>query len=1756
MKHLKIKVITLVIALAMQTVAWASGSPYQLAGYATAGANPTVVFVVTDQYGNGVQGTPINITSSAGILDSTSGTTLADGTFTVHQTGGNIGDQITATCAQVLTGSPLTITSAAALVRVNTDTVYSWFDESRHMVNAVVVTSGKGVLTSTSNFNFSRSDQTSSNYRDLTVHYWNNIQQTVTTPAQMEVFQGSYSSGDYINIDETGVSGNPDGTITFSANQPGTFLNAYAVDGASPTVCAVVTNYDGMGLAGVTVTANASAGTMLPATVLTDESGMAYFYQQGGSLGDTITITCPTQTETSPMIITTAVSQARQTTDRLFSWYGTKDRKVYCATVTRSNNVLVTGTSSFPASAVNAGGSDNISPAFSAFKPQTSIKPAEGFMAYGTTQKDDVLRFYNNDSNAIYRSGNYLATLVFPDQEEKYLLAFATGGENPTVWAVVTDESGNALKGEPVSFAMQGPGALAWTSAMTSWNGVTKTTVSGASALGNTIAVSSPGLGTRTIFTSVSAAMTSSDQALGWYDPEVHKVFCVFVDSVSHVMTVAGNYIDDYSGGNLVDKSPGNNDISISSFSDQTDEMPTAAYLGLGTVSAGDIVRLDENNTSANYDLIIVVDPDPDYFLFAFASGGVDPKVYAVVTDKDGKGIKDVSITFTAAQGSMSTVSTVTGYGGMVTSDHTSGALGNTITVSSPGLPPVAVITSDYANGTGLEQAIAWYDASRQTIWGLIVTDDTKVAVRESDNNYSSPITFDNSSNGRAFDVNSPYPAGHNMSRTINPLAQWVICPGTAGIGDQVIVNMGYSTPGTDAFITINEIKSSFLQAFATSAVNPVVTALVVTDDGVGMEGIPISFSSNNAFSTMSGGPSWITSFDGTVSSTESGGASQDVITVSAAGYPDVQILTNAGVGGVLQNSKVLSWYAAANHKINTAVIRYPCYNLLVSTIPTVNYLAIDETAGNNRILAVSGAKTDVADLPTYAYIAPGTNGGGDKINIQVLGNVATDDAMVTLPVDPTVNLRAFATGGINPTVFAMITDENGNGVPGVNVHFQAPVSTAMSLTDTATDDEGLAVSTQSNGSLGNVIYVSAEGVANTITVKATPAQNITTSTRMVCSYGIASRTARAAFVNVPENVMALNSNATFSAFDFSTNGRTITLQTPTVQQTGSYPAYVTVTTGSEGEGDQIRLAESNTSADPEGIITISVPFSEISSTLAASPDPVLTNQEMTVTMTVYNVGGPDALSVSPTALAVAGNAAYLSGPTPASYASIPGGSQEAFTWTYLAAAPGGVTFTGQAMAIDSFSTNNLTTTATDSNPILIRDPEPPVLTTTLGAQPATVSTGQMIDVTMTVTNDSSSDVPQGLTVTPSTLGIIGGATYYAGPTPTAQFLERGDTKSFFWSYTAGSPGYVTITGQAYTTDPFDAAGVTSNAAATVVTVQSPANLACVIHGPQNAERLRDFTLTMTVTNTGQATALLGKPLSLAWTGSDSATVEAVGSTSPGSATILGGASQDFTWLVTVGSEVGTLTFTGNAQALDLNSGNTVTSSSVDSNVINVIQGAINLDRVLSSANQVYQGQKAIPVTMEARNTSLMSVTITAANLTFNHSQTGFTVIPAPDNPTVVGPQSSFTLDFYVDIGTQAPVGAVTVDGTISGDAETGAMAANGAQSGTAQWTILKPFNSMHQNYPNPLKLSQRGYTTFDYYVAKDEAVSINLYNLAGELVAVVVDGRPGVGAHQAMWYGDNGTPDQRGSAVGSGVYLAVYKIGSYQEIKKVVVIR
>jgi hypothetical protein len=89
----------------------------------------------------------------------------------------------------------------------------------------------------------------------------------------------------------------------------------------------------------------------------------------------------------------------------------------------------------------------------------------------------------------------------------------------------------------------------------------------------------------------------------------------------------------------------------------------------------------------------------------------------------------------------------------------------------------------------------------------------------------------------------------------------------------------------------------------------------------------------------------------------------------------------------------------------------------------------------------------------------------------------------------------------------------------------------------------------------------------------------------------------------------------------------------------------------------------------------------------------------------------------------------------------------------------------------------------------------------------------------------------------------------------------------------------------------------------------------------------------------------------------------------------------------------------------------------------------------------------------------------------------------------------------------------------------------------------------LYANYPNPFNPS----TTISYQLAKQENVTLSIFNLMGEEIITLVNNRTqNSGQHKVVWDGK----DTNGLSVSAGLYLYQIKIGNYIESKKMAFIK
>jgi hypothetical protein len=88
----------------------------------------------------------------------------------------------------------------------------------------------------------------------------------------------------------------------------------------------------------------------------------------------------------------------------------------------------------------------------------------------------------------------------------------------------------------------------------------------------------------------------------------------------------------------------------------------------------------------------------------------------------------------------------------------------------------------------------------------------------------------------------------------------------------------------------------------------------------------------------------------------------------------------------------------------------------------------------------------------------------------------------------------------------------------------------------------------------------------------------------------------------------------------------------------------------------------------------------------------------------------------------------------------------------------------------------------------------------------------------------------------------------------------------------------------------------------------------------------------------------------------------------------------------------------------------------------------------------------------------------------------------------------------------------------------------------------------LEQNYPNPFNPE----TVIRFALPNTATVRLEVYNLLGQKVKTLVQGRLAAGYHQVTW---NGT-DEHGRPVASGLYLYRLDTGSRQQIRKMILMR
>ena len=357
-----------------------------------------------------------------------------------------------------------------------------------------------------------------------------------------------------------------------------------------------------------------------------------------------------------------------------------------------------------------------------------------------------------------------------------------------------------------------------------------------------------------------------------------------------------------------------------------------------------------------------------------------------------------------------------------------------------------------------------------------------------------------------------------------------------------------------------------------------------------------------------------------------------------------------------------------------------------------------------------------------------------------------------------------------------------------------------------------------------------------------------------------------------------------------------------TLRETGTAPGTLQVSARAAGADANSGAPVSASGTSPT--IQVQTPAA-LSVSAFTFPPAISRGQTFTVGATIANSGGAAASSVQPRLLQiVAGGGAAASVTAAPAAADIPGGTSAAFTWrlTENGTASGTLAFEVDAVGADANSGAALSAAPVTSPSVPVQTPAG-LSVTSFTVQSSrglsTIDRGQAFTVRITVANPGEASAA-GVSAAPSppTVAITGGAHATLTTAPTAAVIAGGSTATFTCGYVedGAAAGTLTFSAGASGSDANSGAAIVAASASAALTVQTAAALAATLSAPATVPLGNQFTLSLQVTNTGDATATAVAPSAPISTGTGA--ISAPSGPSPSSATLAGHTSVTFTWTV------------------------------------------------------------------------------------------------------------------------------------------------------------------------------------------------------------------------------------------------------------------
>jgi len=500
---------------------------------------------------------------------------------------------------------------------------------------------------------------------------------------------------------------------------------------------------------------------------------------------------------------------------------------------------------------------------------------------------------------------------------------------------------------------------------------------------------------------------------------------------------------------------------------------------------------------------------------------------------------------------------------------------------------------------------------------------------------------------------------------------------------------------------------------------------------------------------------------------------------------------------------------------------------------------------------------------------------------------------------------------------------------------------------------------------------------------------------------------------------------------------------------TGAKPGWVVFTTTVTGT-DQVSGWPVALGPVISNVETIQTPAA-LAVTVTSSKAVACVGDDFTVTVRADNSGQAQANGVS---VAVpwqsgAGSVAGAIGPTPAAPLSVPGGAWVDFTWTVTAATAGAVSFASTATGVDINS--GLAVSAGPSSSGAVSLNLKGSLETALSFFPVALSTAQDTIVVLTVSNTGGGAVTG---VVPDLI-IDDGAgvlTYSSGPFPAPPVNIPGGGKVIYtWTWTGAAIGTAefsaTVTGA-------DACTALTATATGTVAVQQAAALAAALNAfPSPRDTGQAFWVTLTVTNTGGATANSVNAWPFVISGAGGLAKSPATPTPPLPMNIPGGSWVTFTWTFT-GSLAGVSWLTTTVTGIDANSAAALTFGPVASDQVTVQLPAVVDASIAAPAGAACVGES-------------FQVNVTVSNTGGATAAGVFPAVPEVTGGGVVsaaGPSPAAAQDIpgggmvvFTWTYTAVSAGSATFSTTVTGtDANTGTVLTVGPLA-TAVLTLAQP---------------------------------------------------------------------------------------------------